>query len=50
MFSWIQHKVGLINQTPTQEESNTFRKKGGLDESSPYTRRIMLLQDWIFSN
>jgi hypothetical protein len=37
--------VGLINQTPTEEKSTPYRElftqeKGGLDESSPYVRKI----------
>jgi hypothetical protein len=33
----------LINQTPTRNEQNPMLKKGGIDESNPYKKRVGLM-------
>jgi len=54
--------VGLINQAPTQDTSNTFTNESSPAKNgarphfyvpiftSPYTRYIKHLHKWLFSN
>jgi hypothetical protein len=51
-FIYIFKKAGLINQTPTEEDSKSYRTiihlyikhSGGFDKSNPY-RRIKSIQE-----